>query len=124
MGRRDEVHRKRTARGRRRTDGPGDIPSPRTAADAYRVSDDQIHRARMVVARNCADPEDLRRLLDMLGLIAAEPRPAAARQGADQRKRARTPGAPVRREVPYAGPAPNGQPLVGGDGPAVQAPIV
>ena len=54
--------------------GPhGSIPGPRTAADAYRVSDDQIHRARLVVARNCDDPDDLRRLLDMLGLIAAHP---------------------------------------------------
>jgi ribosomal protein L14E/L6E/L27E len=51
----------------------GDIPSQRTAADAYRVSDDQLHRARMVVARNSDDPEDLRRLLDMLGLISANP---------------------------------------------------
>ena len=42
--------------------GPnGSIPGPRTAADAYRVSDDQIHRARLVVARNCADPDDLHR---------------------------------------------------------------
>src|SRR5690349_2230555 len=38
----------------------GSIPGPRTAADAYRVSDDQIHRARLVVARNCDDPDDLR----------------------------------------------------------------
>ena len=39
--------------------GPnGSIPGPRTAADAYRVSDDQIHRARLV---------------DMLGLIATHP---------------------------------------------------
>ncbi|MBL8927924.1 MAG: hypothetical protein JNM77_17110 [Pseudonocardia sp.] len=54
--------------------GPsGSIPGPRTAADAYRVSDDQIHRARLVVARNCDGPDDLRRLLDMLGLIAAHP---------------------------------------------------
>ena len=51
----------------------GDIPSQRTAADAYRVSDDQLHRARMVVARNSDDPEDLRRLLDMLGLISVNP---------------------------------------------------
>ena len=51
----------------------GSIPGPRTAADAYRVSDDQIHRARLVVARNCDDPEDLRQLLDMLGLIAGHP---------------------------------------------------
>ena len=54
--------------------GPhGSIPGPRTAADAYRVSDDQIHRARLVVARNCDDPDDLRRLHDMLGLISAHP---------------------------------------------------
>jgi hypothetical protein len=51
----------------------GSIPGPRTASDAYRVSDDQIHRARLVVARNCDDPEDLRQLLDMLGLIAPHP---------------------------------------------------
>ena len=51
----------------------GSIPSPRTAADAYRVSDDQLHRARMVVARNSADPDDLRSLLDMLGLISSSP---------------------------------------------------
>lgn len=51
----------------------GDIPTQRTAADAYRVSDDQLHRARMVVARNSDDPEDLRQLLDMLGLISANP---------------------------------------------------
>ena len=51
----------------------GPIPGPRTAADAYRVSDDQIHRARLVVARNCDDPDDLRQLLDMLGLISGHP---------------------------------------------------
>lgn len=51
----------------------GDIPTQRTAADAYRVSDDQLNRARMVVARNADDPEDLRQLLDMLGLISANP---------------------------------------------------
>jgi hypothetical protein len=51
----------------------GSIPGPRSAADAYRVSDDQIHRARLVVARNCDDPDDLRQLLDMLGLIGVHP---------------------------------------------------
>jgi hypothetical protein len=49
------------------------IPTQRTAADAYRVSDDQLHRARMVVARNSAGSDDLRQLLDMLGLISANP---------------------------------------------------
>ena len=53
--------------------GPGSIPGPRTAADAYRVSDDQIHQARLVVAKNCDDPDDLRQLLDMLGLISGHP---------------------------------------------------
>ena len=49
------------------------IPSQRNAADAYRVSEDQVHRARIVVARNAEDSEDCRRLLDMLGLIGSSP---------------------------------------------------
>ena len=49
------------------------IPSQRNAADAYRVSEDQVHRARIVVARNAEDSEDCRELLDMLGLISASP---------------------------------------------------
>ncbi|GAY12873.1 hypothetical protein TOK_1426 [Pseudonocardia sp. N23] len=56
-----------------RQGGPGAIPGPRTAADAYRVADDQVHKARLVVAENSEDPEDLRQLLDMLGLISANP---------------------------------------------------
>jgi hypothetical protein len=51
----------------------GAIPQQRSAADAYRVSDDELHRARLVVARNSGDPDDLRQLLDMLGLISANP---------------------------------------------------
>lgn len=51
----------------------GAIPTQRSAADAYRVSDDQLHRARLVVARNSADSDDLRQLLDMLGLISPNP---------------------------------------------------
>lgn len=51
----------------------GSIPAPRTASDAYRVSDDQLNAARMVVARNSDDPDDLRELLDMLGLISSSP---------------------------------------------------
>lgn len=46
------------------------IPAQRSAADAYRVSEEQVHRARMVVARNADSSDDCRRLLDMLGLIA------------------------------------------------------
>ena len=56
-----------------RQSGTGAIPGPRTAVDAYRVSDDQVHKARLVVAENSEDPEDLRLLLDMLGLISANP---------------------------------------------------
>jgi hypothetical protein len=52
---------------------PGSIPTPRSAADAYRVSDEDVHRARMVVAENSEGGEDLRQLLDMLGLISANP---------------------------------------------------
>jgi hypothetical protein len=59
--------------GEERMASSGAIPNQRTAADAYRVSEDQLHRARMVVARNSADSEDLRQLLDMLGLISANP---------------------------------------------------
>lgn len=51
----------------------GSIPSQRTASDAYRVSDDQLDRARLVVAKNSADTDDLRELLDMLGLISSTP---------------------------------------------------
>lgn len=50
-----------------------EIPAPRSAADAYRVTEEQVHRARIVVARNAEDFEDCRRLLDMLGLIASSP---------------------------------------------------
>ncbi len=59
--------------GEDRMTASGSIPAQRTASDAYRVSDDQLHRARMVVAKNSDDSEDLRQLLDMLGLISANP---------------------------------------------------
>ena len=63
-----------------RTGEPGatpEVPAPRTAADVYRVSEDEVHRARIAVARNAVDPVDCRELLDMLGLIgeAGEPPP-------------------------------------------------
>lgn len=62
------------ATGERFRDVPSStIPSQRTAADAYRVTEDQVHRARIVVARNAEDSEDCRQLLDMLGLIAPSP---------------------------------------------------
>lgn len=62
------------AAGERFRDVPStSIPTQRTAADAYRVTEDQVHRARIVVARNADDSEDCRQLLDMLGLIAPSP---------------------------------------------------
>jgi hypothetical protein len=45
------------------------VPTQRTAADVYGVSEDQVHRARIAVARNALDSDDCRELLDMLGLI-------------------------------------------------------
>ncbi|HSK58182.1 MAG TPA: hypothetical protein VK935_03920 [Actinomycetospora sp.] len=45
------------------------VPTQRTAADVYGVSEDQVHRARIAVARNAVDSDDCRELLDMLGLI-------------------------------------------------------
>ncbi|MBC3189849.1 hypothetical protein H7X46_02065 [Pseudonocardia sp. C8] len=58
---------------RRTTDDTGSIPAPRNAADAFKVSDEQVQRARLVVAENSADSADLRELLDMLGLISGNP---------------------------------------------------
>lgn len=54
-------------------DDTGSIPAPRSAADAFKVSDDQVQKARLVVAKNSADSDDLRELLDMLGLISSNP---------------------------------------------------
>lgn len=54
-------------------DATGSIPAPRNAADAFRVSDDQVQKARLVVAENASDSEDLREMLDMLGLLSGNP---------------------------------------------------
>ncbi|OLL75426.1 hypothetical protein Ae168Ps1_3828 [Pseudonocardia sp. Ae168_Ps1] len=51
----------------------GSIPAPRSAADAFKVSEDQVQKARLVVAKNSSDSGDLRELLDMLGLISSNP---------------------------------------------------
>ncbi|MEJ2871716.1 hypothetical protein WCD74_28410 [Actinomycetospora sp. OC33-EN08] len=56
------------------------VPAQRTAADVYRVSEDQVHRARMAVARNALDSEDCRDLLDMLGLIGEPGEPPPVRR--------------------------------------------
>ena len=56
------------------------VPAQRTAADVYRVSEEQVHRARMAVARNAVDSDDCRELLDMLGLIGEQGEPPPVRR--------------------------------------------
>jgi hypothetical protein len=51
--------------------GAGGVPTQRTG-ESSRVSDDQVHRARLAVARNAHGIEDCRELLDMLGLVPGE----------------------------------------------------
>ncbi|MFD8493846.1 hypothetical protein [Amycolatopsis sp. NPDC059657] len=47
----------------------GGVPAQRTSqADAQRVSDDQVRRARLAVAHGALDVDDCIQLLDMLGL--------------------------------------------------------
>lgn len=41
-------------------------------ADPYRVTAEQVDRARLAVARSAENAEDCRMLLDMLGLIDGE----------------------------------------------------
>ncbi len=47
--------------------GSSAVPAPRSGEPA-RITADQVHRARIAVARSAADAEDCRQLLDMLGL--------------------------------------------------------
>ncbi len=44
------------------------VPLPR-GTDPHRVTEEQVDRARLAVARSAADADDCRLLLDMLGLI-------------------------------------------------------
>ena len=60
--------------------GGADVPAQRTAADMYRVSEEQVHRARMAVARNAVDSDDCRCLLDMLGLLGEPGEPPPVRR--------------------------------------------
>lgn len=47
------------------------VPAQRSS-DSERFSPEQLHRARMAVARGARDTEDCRKLLEMLGLTADE----------------------------------------------------
>ena len=47
------------------------VPAQRSG-DAVRISPEQVHRARVAVARGAESAEDCRLLLDMLGLVPEE----------------------------------------------------
>ncbi|WHT19125.1 hypothetical protein N8J89_39580 [Crossiella sp. CA-258035] len=47
------------------------VPLPRNG-EPSRISAEQVHRARMAVARGALGAEDCRMLLDMLGLVPSE----------------------------------------------------
>ena len=47
------------------------VPAQRTGETA-RVSEDQVRRARLAVARGAIDVDDCRELLDMLGLVPGD----------------------------------------------------
>ncbi|MBB5806406.1 hypothetical protein F4560_006174 [Saccharothrix ecbatanensis] len=51
--------------------GGGGVPTQRTG-EPSRISDEQVHRARLSVARGATSAEDCRLLLDMLGLSPGE----------------------------------------------------
>lgn len=53
-----------------RQGGPN-VPAQRTGEQS-RISDEQVHRARLAVARGAMSAEDCRMLLDMLGLSPGE----------------------------------------------------
>lgn len=47
------------------------VPAPRSG-EPPRISSEQVHRARVAVARSALSVEDCRQLLDMLGLVPDE----------------------------------------------------
>lgn len=47
------------------------VPAPR-AGEPARITDEQVHRARIAVARSAENAEDCKKLLDMLGLVPDE----------------------------------------------------
>ncbi len=51
--------------------GYAGVPAQRTG-DSSRVTDDQIQKARLAVARGALNAEDCRLLLDMLGLAPGD----------------------------------------------------
>ncbi|TCO65120.1 hypothetical protein [Actinocrispum wychmicini] len=51
--------------------GYAGVPAQRSG-DTSRVTDDQVQKARLAVARGALDAEDCRLLLDMLGLVPGD----------------------------------------------------
>lgn len=51
--------------------GTGGVPAPRSG-ETSRVTDEQVHRAQLAVARSAHDVEDCRELLEMLGLAPGD----------------------------------------------------
>jgi hypothetical protein len=51
--------------------GFGTVPTQRTG-DSSRVSEDQVRRAQLAVARGAESVEDCKELLEMLGLVPGE----------------------------------------------------
>lgn len=49
--------------------GSSSVPAQRSG-ESTRVSDEQVHRARVAVARGSQDANDCKQLLDMLGLVS------------------------------------------------------
>lgn len=47
------------------------VPAPRSG-DSARVSEEQVRRARLAVARGSIDVDDCRELLEMLGLVEGD----------------------------------------------------
>ncbi|QGK71706.1 hypothetical protein GIY23_21255 [Allosaccharopolyspora coralli] len=53
------------------TRSSGEVPAPRNGEPA-RITPEQVHRARIAVARGARDVDDCKMLLDMLGLSGDE----------------------------------------------------
>lgn len=51
--------------------GSAPVPAQRSG-EPSRISAEQVHRARVAVARNALSADDCRQLLDMLGLVPSE----------------------------------------------------
>lgn len=57
--------------GRQAGAGNGGVPTQR-GSEPPRISDDQVHRAQLAVARSAQDADDCKLLLEMLGLTPGE----------------------------------------------------